>query len=173
MNCSKKQMTSNDYSREGMLYDNQAIHEKAIQEFTKAIEADSNNINAYIMRGHMHDRDGHPEIAIHDHNKAIELDPSNPEAYFYRGFSYMVERTGGIPNYQQAVDDFTKAIQLNINIPEVYFYRGSAYKSLKLLEEALSDFKKYIFIVGHTNTPRVKLVEEEIQQIEEVLSTKN
>ena len=164
--CSKRQLNSSEHFSQGMKYDQKEERTQAIQEFTKAIEADSTNINAYIMRGHMFDKDGHPEIAIHDYNKAIELDPENPESYFYRGFSYMVAREEGSTSPENSVKDFTKAILLNISTPEVYYLRALAYDLMNDKKSAIADYKKYIFLVGARETKKVERSRSEILRLE-------
>ena len=59
----------------------------AIADYTKAIELDPNNSNAYINRGIVKNDLKDYYGAIFDYTKAIELDPNNSIAYYNRGFS--------------------------------------------------------------------------------------
>lgn len=63
-------------NNEGLVYNNNGEHHKAIVAFTKAIELDPNFAPAYSNRGWAYIELGQYEQAIADCTKAIELDPS-------------------------------------------------------------------------------------------------
>ena len=50
--------------------------EQAIKDFTKVLEHDATNANAYFNRGSTHDSIGAYDKAIADYSKALELDKS-------------------------------------------------------------------------------------------------
>ncbi|MDR2491690.1 MAG: zinc-ribbon domain-containing protein, partial [Spirochaetaceae bacterium] len=55
-------------------------YDKAIAEYTKAIELDPDNVAAYVRRGEAYycrDDDGDDNRAIADYTRAIKLDPDN------------------------------------------------------------------------------------------------
>ena len=69
----------------------------ALQQFNKAIELDSSNIEAYNNRGIVLGILGDHVRAIQDFNRAIVLNPHDSEAYKSRGISklYLSQKTSG------------------------------------------------------------------------------
>ena len=59
-------------------------HEDAIEDYTKAIEIDPNNVFAYRLRADAKRKLGDYQGAIHDYTKAIEIFPSKSYLYNYR-----------------------------------------------------------------------------------------
>ena len=60
-------------------------YDNAISDFTKAIEMDSRNANAYYYRGVAYQRKSENDRAISDFSRAIEIDPRYAEAYYNLG----------------------------------------------------------------------------------------
>lgn len=129
------------YFYSGFSKDSLGDFEGAIEDFTKAIELDSNIINdvsvTYNNRGlskfHLKDYGG----AITDYNKAIELNPNDGSTYQNRGTSkYELE------DYRGAIADFTKAIELNPNDSVAYYNRGFSKYNLNDLDGACLDWSK-------------------------------
>lgn len=65
-----------------------ADKEIAVQQFTKAIELDSNFSAAYYYRGVAEFKLGHYETAIEDFDKVNELDTTVEVIHAYKGFAY-------------------------------------------------------------------------------------
>ena len=63
-------------------------NDKAIADFTEAIQLDPKNAKAYIDRGSAYINKGDNDKAIADCNEAIRLDPKNADAYISRGVAY-------------------------------------------------------------------------------------
>ncbi|GAB1444256.1 hypothetical protein MASR2M39_31060 [Ignavibacteriales bacterium] len=61
-------------------------HKGAIEEFTRAIEADSKSDVAFYNRGLCRKHLGEFQSAISDFDKAIEINPKYGDAFFNRGF---------------------------------------------------------------------------------------
>ena len=59
-------------------------HEDAIEDYTKAIEIESNNVFAYRLRGDSKRKLGDYQGAINDYSKAIEIYPNKAYLYNYR-----------------------------------------------------------------------------------------
>jgi Flp pilus assembly protein TadD len=80
-------------------------HERAIEEFSRAIQLNPTNALAYHERGYTYSRLGKFERAITDFTEAIQLDPFDASAYNYRGQVYLQ-----IDEYDKAIRDYTQAI---------------------------------------------------------------
>lgn len=62
-------------------------YEKAVQDYSQALQVDPHNSYAYYNRGITRDRSGDYEGAIEDFSHAIRLDPANADFFHNRGFS--------------------------------------------------------------------------------------
>ena len=66
----------------------QGDRERAISDYTKAIELDPNNASAYYNRGLAYYKKGDFYPAIADFTKAIARNPDHAKAYYSRGLAY-------------------------------------------------------------------------------------
>ena len=66
--------------------------DKAIEDYTKAIELNPQHANAYHNRGLAWSKKGDRDKAIEDYNKAIELNPQYADAYNNRGNAWLLTR---------------------------------------------------------------------------------
>jgi len=82
--------------------------DKAISDFTKAIELDPDNARYYSSRGASYERLEEYDEAISDATKAIELDSEDADSYSTRGSSY--DKLGA---HEKAISDYTKALELD------------------------------------------------------------
>lgn len=89
--------------------------DKAIAEYTEAIELDSNLAMAYSNRAHAYAYKGQYDQAIADFSKVIELDPNDAEAYCFRGAAYALQgkKAGAITDLEtcKALSDDPAVIQ--------------------------------------------------------------
>lgn len=74
---------------QGIEHRRQGNNDVAIEEFTRAIELDSDYYFAYYNRALVHYHSGELESSLVDYNKAIELQPDNLYWTFERGFLYI------------------------------------------------------------------------------------
>jgi tetratricopeptide (TPR) repeat protein len=114
-------------------------YQGAIAEFNKALEADTNNIEAYYSRGAAFFILKDYEAAIADFNQFLHLNPNNHFAYFYRG--YIRAEKG---DYQGAIADYNQAIQIYPNFNTAYTNRGFAYSKLGDSQNAIADYTQAI-----------------------------
>ncbi len=80
----------------------------AIDEYTKAIKANSNYSAAYNNRGLQYEKAKEPGLALSDYNDAIRIDPRNKFAWANRGILFA--NTG---QRQRAIDDLSKALSID------------------------------------------------------------
>lgn len=115
---------------------------QAIQEFSKALEYDPKNIDAYYYRGFAYELLNDFKMAIRDYSKTIELNPMADNAYLYRGMCHFSLR-----NWDAALSDFTRSIEVAKKLTdEHYISRAGTYAVLGKYNEALKDINKAIAI---------------------------
>jgi tetratricopeptide (TPR) repeat protein len=121
----------------GIDYFSNGMDAEAITEFTKAIEINPNNAEAYNARGIVYHYIGKYDQAIADYTKAVQVDPTHNKAYYNLGFIY-----SSMSNYDQAVTYFTKAIQAKPDYTEAYKSRAIAYFAKNEYDKAWEDVHK-------------------------------
>lgn len=133
------QETAKEAVDKGREYEVKSKYDKEIAEFTKAIEINPNDANAYLKRGLAYVKKGNYNQAISDYTKAIEIIPDYIEYYYNRGLIY--EKQG---NFTQAISDFTKAIEIEPESAKPHYARGLIYEQQGNLTQAISDYTKAI-----------------------------
>jgi len=111
---------------------------QAYDWFTKAIDADSLNAQAYYERARLrlkHSDD--QEATLADINKTIYLDPDQPGIYSIRGSIYFSKK-----DFLPAIDDFDQAIEHDVNDVHAWFNRGVAHYNIGLHQKACYDWDK-------------------------------
>src|SRR5262245_39674259 len=116
---SRRRLTQRNYTNRGNAHISALEREKAIADYTKAIEIDPLYADAYYRRGNVYVLTDCPllrilgkrcsrERAIRDYDKAIETDPKHRWAYSRRGYAYELEG-----NLRSAIEDYTKHLEMN------------------------------------------------------------
>jgi len=125
------------YFNKGMRYFSNVKYKDAIAQFSKAIDVDSLNYDAWIKRGFVKSIIGDFDGELTDYTHVIEKDPLHKWAYISRGAS-----KNRIGEYQSAIEDFDKAIKIDKNDAEAYNNRGFSKKALEDFEGACADWNK-------------------------------
>ncbi|MBT4482504.1 MAG: tetratricopeptide repeat protein, partial [Candidatus Latescibacteria bacterium] len=136
-----KEGIAGTYTNRGNAYAKLDQYDKAIADYTKALDINPEYAIAFSNRGNAYSDSGNYETAIADFTKAIEINPRLVEAYYNRGTAY-----SGSGNYETAIADFTKAIEINPRLVKAYYNRGVAYLDLGNYETAIADFSKALDI---------------------------
>ena len=129
------------YNNRGISYKNLGEYNRAIIDYTKAIEIDNKYTEAYNNRGISYRNLGKYKKSIVDYNKAIELNSNMPDIYSNRGLAY-----NDLGEYSKAIDDYNKAIDLDAMYTIAYLNRGVTYSNLKDCDKAIIDYNKAIEI---------------------------
>jgi serine protease Do len=145
----------------------------AVADFTKAIQTQSDYVEAYFYRGLAYFDLREIPRSIADYSKAIALNGSYLDAYYNRGLvlSAMGDKPGAIADYTQvirqdrnfaaaynnrgvalsdlgdqkgAIDDFNQALQINPGRANTYFNRGLALFRINNDRSALADYTQAI-----------------------------
>lgn len=117
-------------------------YSKAIELFSKAIEIDSSNCDAYWERGYCKSNLNDYKGAIKDYSNAILIcnDSVKYKLYTNRGINFKK-----VKDYQKALSDFNKAIQLAPAYKWAWFERGNLnYYELSIYSDALTDLSQAI-----------------------------
>jgi len=123
--------------QKGAAYFKKQMWDKAIVEFSKALQINPSNAKIYLVRGNAYGQKKLYDQAIADYNKAIEISPSYAEAYAFRGDTY-----GQKGLYDRTISDYNKAIEINPNYGGAYLLRAFAYYHKERYDKAWEDVNK-------------------------------
>ncbi len=113
------------YDQRGLVYQFQSHPEaeKALADYSKAIEIDPNYADAYISRGSLYvDLLGKYDLGIADFNKTLELAPGNLDAIINKGIAYYKEG-----NFNESLNIFNQVIGNVQDKGRIYFLEALAY----------------------------------------------
>jgi tetratricopeptide (TPR) repeat protein len=110
----------------------------SISDFTKAIEINTNNWEAYYNRGLSKAKLQNYSGAVNDYSTAIKLNPSFADAYYNRGNV----KAQKFNEFKEAIADYDKAIIINPNDGEAYGNRGLSKIKLGQKEGGCIDLYK-------------------------------
>ena len=149
---------------QGIKHFDKRQYDKAISDFTKAIELNPKSAEAYYRRGIAYVDKANVDKALSDLNKAIELNPEYPEAYCGRGFAYTLKavsewRKGAKIKkidpksadsyyrskdayFDNALSDLNKALELNPEYSEAYDFRVIIYSFKGQNDKVKADLNK-------------------------------
>lgn len=127
------------YNDHGFSKEQKDNYYKAIEEFTRNIDANPNDYIAYSNRGlaksYLHDQQG----ALDDVNKAIMINPQYDIAYVNR--SYISNNIG---DFKSTINDCSKAIGINPQFGIAYRNRGAASCKIGAYDSAFDDYSMAI-----------------------------
>jgi tetratricopeptide (TPR) repeat protein len=134
-------LTAYEYFNRGLEAYQNNDYNKALADYTKAIEIDPKYATTYTARGATYGALKQYSKEIADYTKAIELDPTYAPAYYNRGIAY-----DDIKQYDRAIADYTRALEINPQYTSAYNNRGNAYFDLKQYDKAIADYTRIIEI---------------------------
>jgi len=135
----KDGLTAYIYSNWGSVFASSGQYERALIDYTRAIELKANLAEAYNNRGIAYRNLGRLRQAVDDYTKAVELNPNHTEAYNNRGVAY-----SKLGQYERCISDYDKSIELNPDFAEAYNNRANAYVKMGQFERAISDYTRAI-----------------------------
>ena len=127
------------YVNRGNAYAARGNSDRALADFSRAIELNPGLAEAYNNRGSLYRRTGDYDRAVQDFTKALSLRPDTAEAYSNRADAW-----NALGQYAQAVQDCDKALALNPGLAQAYYHRSNAYIGLGSSDRALADSSKII-----------------------------
>jgi len=139
------------YFNQGITLINQEKYQQAIEQFTKALTLNPNDIQVYSWRRDAYIQLGQYQPAVEDCTLIISIAPRNIPAYIKRCFSHL-----SLGKYQQALEDSNKAISLislsfkqthtNSWLSQAYAQQAYAYKALGNSNKAIENYQKALDI---------------------------
>ena len=127
------------HNNRGNIYSELQEYQKAMEDFSRAIELESRYASAYNNRGSIYSMFNEYQKAVWDFNRAIELEPEYASPLYNRG---LVFRKLG--QDQKAIADYSRAIELNPEYVSAYVNRGNSYSRLKEYQKAIADLSRAI-----------------------------
>ncbi len=115
--------------------------EKALQDFTKAINLDYTYAEPFLNRGILYYNTGRPDQALADFNRFLELKPDNPDGLLNRANTLST-----LGRFKEAIPDYNKYLTIKNDDPKAYMWRGIAYFNIQNYDSAIIDFNKSIEI---------------------------
>jgi zinc protease len=122
-------------TKEGDLKRANKDYKGALADYTKALETNPEDHQAYYGRGVSRRLLRDDTGAIADFTKCLELNPKANNAFIERGKLLLNRR-----DFNRALADFTAAIELYPKLSVGYYYRGLTYEGLENSAQAFSDF---------------------------------
>jgi tetratricopeptide (TPR) repeat protein len=129
------------YGKRGNAHHDKGEYDRAIADYTRAVELNANDAVVYNNRGIAYRAKGDNDSAIADYTRVTEINPRDAVAYNNRGVAY---RAKG--NNDSAIADHTKAIELDPELASAYNNRGIAYRAKGDNDSAIADHTKAIDI---------------------------
>lgn len=127
------------YFRDGLSFLSKDDCEKALPYFDKAVEADSNYVEAWAQSGFCKEKLGRHAEAIDASRKAVNIRPS-AESYFNIGLaSYYLKQ------YREAADAYRQAIKLDpYNAADAHYALGLVYRDWGKADDEIQAYKQAI-----------------------------
>ncbi|HYA87229.1 MAG TPA: tetratricopeptide repeat protein [Nitrospirota bacterium] len=129
------------FKNRGLYFHERGQFDRAIEDYSKAIDLDPLFVGAYNNRGLDFVRTGQLSEAFLDFNKAVTLNPDYYAAYVNRGLAF--DKAGQL---ERAIVDYDKAIALNPSDYNSYNYRGIAFDKMGNFDKAIADYDTAIAI---------------------------
>lgn len=125
-----------NYLAEGNKASKKDDYEKAVFYFSKYLEKNHDNANAYYSRGYANMKLKKYKQAINDFSVALKTKTDDYEIFFYRANCYY-----SIRDYQSSIQDYTSALDISPQYAELYYNRGYAFYKVKRFDECLKDWQ--------------------------------
>lgn len=137
-------LRSGAYAARGDVYYGLGEFDKAIKDYTLAIDCDPEEIENYIRKAVCYKNLNKYDQFETECKKIITLDPENHIAYTYLGDVAVISA-----DYDKAIEYYSEAIKIDSAYSPAYAYRGSCYFALGNEKQAASDIIEAIDIDGN------------------------
>jgi len=149
--CNSEPVDENTYMKNAKEHYDTDYYLGAIQEYTKALELNSELQEAYQYRGMSSHELQRFDVAVKDFTKLITMNDKNDKYYELRSTSYLglaMDPFGGrSENYNElSISDATKAFELNPNNDVAHYNIGRVYLEMQKYTDAIAKFDEAIAI---------------------------
>jgi tetratricopeptide (TPR) repeat protein len=131
----KSKLIAHVYRKRGFAYRRLNQFDKAIEDYSRAIELDPNYSRAYASRGSVYRVLKDYERAIEDFDQALKHNPKYASAYNSRSETYRLGK-----EYLRALEDLNRAIELEPYYARAYARRGLIHLCLQKNQQARDDY---------------------------------
>jgi tetratricopeptide (TPR) repeat protein len=125
----------------GVLYDGRGLHDKALEEYEKAVAINPTFADAHSNLGVAYKRKGAYDKAIKEYEKALAGNPNLTEARNNLGLAYYEQGM-----YDKAVEEYEKALAINPALAETRYNLGLVYYFQGMVDKAVEEYEKAIAI---------------------------
>ena len=129
------------YNDRGNVYADQREYDRAIADYSEALQRNPDYEVAYNNRGVAYANQGEYDRAIADYSKALQCIPEYAIAYNNRGDAYANQG-----DYDQAIADYSEALRLGPEDAETYKSRGDLYFRIGQRDRAIADYSEALRI---------------------------
>jgi tetratricopeptide (TPR) repeat protein len=158
------------YYKRGMLHQKINEMEKAVSDYSMAINSDTTNLIYRFARAGAYREVNQYDMSLQDINNILKIDPNNGKAYHRRAYTYMLkgkweeseadfEKAIGLEptnveyrvdyclcflnqgRYLYAFGEADKAVKINPLYSDAYNFRGRSNFGMKKFRQALEDFQ--------------------------------
>lgn len=126
------------YLWRGMAYGKAADAQKALKDFSLAIQKNPQLYEAYKFRGNIMGMMKQYDRSIADLTIFLEHYPKEVPEWYNRGLSY-----ANLERNQEAIADFTRGIELDSTFSRLYRARGNCYLKIGEKEKGEADLAKF------------------------------
>ena len=156
-----KPKTAQEFYHRGVSKSQRKNFQKAIEDYTRAIELDANFVEAYLKRCEMRYKLGDNKGVLEDCSQVLRIDPGMAKAHYYQGRARYRLGYG-----QSAIDSYTQAIYQDRNYAQAYYYRALAYREQKDTALALEDLNAAAKLFqSQGNLSAYRLTQKNIQDL--------
>jgi tetratricopeptide (TPR) repeat protein len=130
-----RELKADAYYHLGLTYVRMNNADSALRNFSKAIEYDPDDADAYYHRAYLYEfLLRNDAAAVKDYSSAIRLNPDYTEALYNRGVIYYLNGM-----YRQTIDDCEQALAGAVDKSQLYLLRAGAYEALGNYQQAIAD----------------------------------
>ena len=130
--------TARAYVLKGMIYEKESFLSKAEDEYTRALDYDSESISALDMRARVLLREGKPRKSLEDMNALSKLAPKDPDVFMTRARIYVK-----LKEYPAALADYTRVESLSPGDDRVIKEKVPVFFKMDQAQKALSALTAY------------------------------
>ena len=127
------------YKQQALAAAQKGDYDKALAEFSQAIQADPKDPELYNNRGGIYTFKGRYDLALADFNQALQLKPRYANAYYNRGLAYYHQKL-----HEKAIADFNKCLELDPKLADAYFNKAMALEAAGRQDEAREAYAAYL-----------------------------